>query len=94
MTKESAKLNVLFTEDAFLTLFALDPEKVRDVMSALHDWYFCSKSPDDKFYEDSERAIAWISLAGLNTVYVNGPTFDDISSFDCKRGSHPLNAGN
>lgn len=83
MWRHRDNTNVMFTETAFMVMKSLDPDQLSNVIDAVHDWFFAGGAvPNKDFFGDSAQAVAWNVLTNLRSVYVKGPTIDDISVTD------------
>lgn len=83
MWRHRDNTNVMFTETAFRVMKSLDPDQLSTVIDAVYDWFFAGGAvPNDSFFEDSAQVVAWNVLTDLKSVYVKGPTIDDISVTD------------
>ena len=83
MWRNRDNTNVMFTETACMVMKSLDPVQLSNVIYAVYDWFFVDGAvPNDGFFEDSAQVVAWNVLTNLRSVYVKGPTIDDISITD------------
>lgn len=83
MWRHRDNTNVMFTETAFKVMKSLDPDQLSNVIDALYDWFFVGSAvPNDNFFGDPAQVVAWNVLTNLRSVYVKGPTIDDISATD------------